>query len=632
MQKTIHRFLLRLSQRFVSPWVVLTIDTFIVMVAFVSAYLLRFNFMPGEGSAEVILKQVFVFAAFCLTFFLIFKTHRGIIRHTSLHDVLRVFLAITVAVASIATVYPVVGARTDLASLNFSLAILLIAYMACLLLLVLFRLSVKVIYLSLTRYRRDQENVLIFGAGEMGIATLQSISTTSNSPFRVIGFIDDNPAKHAKTVSGIRVYGREALSGDFLKKNNVNHIILAIQHMPVELRKQVIEQCLGMGVKLLTVPGFNNWDEGRLQVKQIRKVRIEELLQRDPIKIENRLVKTKVEGQVVMVTGAAGSIGSELARQLSRLSPKALILLDQAETPLFELEQELKKTDHGPTEIHYLLGDVSQTNNLRRVFQKYRPDIIYHAAAYKHVPMIESNPMEALRVNVFGTRNIALLAFEYKVSTFVLVSTDKAVNPTSFMGVSKRLAEIYIQSLGKYINSATGFITTRFGNVLGSNGSVIPTFEKQITDGGPVTVTHPDMTRFFMTIPEACELVLEASTMGHGGEILVFDMGEQLRILDVAKKMIRLSGLEPFKDIDIVYTGLRPGEKMYEELFSSTEENMPTHHPKIMIARLNGISYEYVAGKLEQIEKMLEEYELTDIQAVISELVPTEKAPAGSAS
>jgi len=627
MRKKLRETFLKHSHRFVSPWVVLTIDTLIVMVAFVAAYLLRFNFVLSEDNAEVMFQQVFVFAAFCLFFFLLFRTHRNIIRHTSIYDVLRVFLAMTIAVIVIAIICPILCAALDHISLRFSLAILLIAYMSSLLLLVLFRLAVKVVYLSLTRNRRQLENILIFGAGEMGIATLQTISASSNVPYRVVGFIDDNPAKQAKTISGIRVYSRKALDAEFLSSKEISHIILAVQNMSGELRKQVIEQCLEVDVKLLTVPGYKDWEEGRLQMKQIRKVRIEELLQRDPIKIENKLVKSRVKDKVVMVTGAAGSIGGELARQLSRMGPNTLILLDQAETPLFEMEQELRKTDHHPTKIHYLLGDVSQDKNMRKIFVKYRPDIIYHAAAYKHVPMIESNPVEALRVNVFGTRNMALLAFEFNVSSFILVSTDKAVNPTSFMGVSKRLAEIYVQSLGKFIHSSTKFITTRFGNVLGSNGSVIPIFEKQIAAGGPVTVTDPGMTRFFMTIPEACELVLEASTMGQGGEIFVFDMGQQLRILDIAKKMIRLSGLDPDEDIKIVYTGLRPGEKMYEELFSDSEENLPTHHPKIMIAQLNGFHYEQVSDKLEQIEMMLENREFMHVRAVISELVPTAGLP-----
>jgi FlaA1/EpsC-like NDP-sugar epimerase len=554
------------------------------------------------------------------------KTHRGIIRHTGLNDVFRLFVAVTLCLFSVLVISSFFWMINGFQFLSFSTSILLIAYMASLMLLFLFRFGIKVTYLSLVRIGCRQDNALVFGAGEMGIATQNTIKATTNSPYRVVGFIDDNPGKQNKLFSGVMVYGPTVLNKEFLQKRNISHIILAVQNMPAARRKEIIEQCLELDVKLLTVPGLKDWHEGRLRVRQIRKVQIQELLQRSPIKINNSKVGKEVAGKVVMVTGAAGSIGSELARQIRRLNPQHLILLDQAETPLFELEQEFLASGNGAANIHYVLGDVSHAANMRRVFRKYRPEIIYHAAAYKHVPMIENNPLEALRVNVFGTRNMALLAFEFHASDFVLISTDKAVNPTSFMGVSKRLAEMYVQSLGNYTNGSTRFITTRFGNVLGSNGSVIPIFEKQIAKGGPVTVTHPDMKRFFMTIPEACELVLEASIMGHDGQILVFDMGEQVRIIDVARKMIRLSGLEPDKDIDVVITGLRPGEKLYEELFNDTEETLPTHHPKIMIARVSAHDFESVSQKFDQIETMVGKRQLRHVVAVISEIMPEYRA------
>ena len=622
MHIRLRNILLRYSHRFVSPYLVLSLDVLLVMMAFITAYMLRFNFVLSAGNVETMFKQLLVYAGIQLVFFLLLKTHRGIIRHTGLNDVFRLFVAVTLCLFSVLVISSFFWMIKGFQFLSFSTSILLIAYMASLMLLFLFRFGIKVTYLSLLRIGSRQDNALIFGAGEMGIATQNTIKATTNSPYRVVGFIDDNPGKQNKLFSGMMVYGTCALNKAFLQKNNISHIILAVQNMPAARRKEIIEQCLELDVKLLTVPGLKDWHEGRLRVRQIRKVQIQELLQRTPIRIKNDKIGKEIAGKVVMVTGAAGSIGSELARQIRKLDPKLLILLDQAETPLFDLEQEFLATGNGINNIRYVLGDVSHPGNMRQVFKKYSPHIIYHAAAYKHVPMLESNPLEALRVNVLGTQNMALLAFEFRASDFVLISTDKVVNPTSFMGVSKRMAEVFTQSLGNFTGSSTRYITTRFGNVLGSNGSVIPIFEKQIAKGGPVTVTHPDMKRFFMTIPEACELVLEASVMGHDGQILVFDMGEQVKILDVARKMIRLSGLEPDKDIDIVVTGLRPGEKLYEELFNDSEENLPTHHPKIMIARVKSLDFERVSQKLNQLERMMGKRQLEQIMKVVCELVP----------
>ncbi len=619
---TLRNIFLRNSHRFVSPFVVLAIDLFLVMLAFMAAYMLRFNFVLSPGNVENMFKQLLVYSGVQLVFFLLLKTHRGIIRHTGLIDVFRLFAAVTFNLFLLLAFNSLFFMATGHTWLSFSTSILLISYMASLTLLLLFRFGIKVTYLSLVRRGIRQDNALVFGAGEMGIATLNTIKATSNSPYLVVGFIDDNVGKQNKIIGGLMVYGPCALHKPFLEKRGITHIILAVQNMPAQRRSEIIEQCLELDVKLLTVPSLKDWHEGRLRVRQIHKVKIQELLQRAPIKINNPELGKEIAGKVVMVTGAAGSIGSEMARQIRRLNPRLLILLDQAETPLFDLEQEFLASGNGIGNIRYVLGDVSHTATMRQVFQKYKPNIIYHAAAYKHVPMIESNPLEALRVNVLGTQNIALLAFEFRASDFVLISTDKVVNPTSFMGVSKRMAEIFIQSLGNYTNGSTRFITTRFGNVLGSNGSVIPIFEKQIAKGGPVTITHVDMQRFFMTIPEACELVLEASVMGHDGQILVFDMGEQVKIVEVARKMIRLSGLDPDKDIDIVFTGLRPGEKLYEELFNDSEENLPTHHPKIMIAKVKSQNFERVSQKLNQLEKLMGKQQLQRIMEVVTELVP----------
>jgi FlaA1/EpsC-like NDP-sugar epimerase len=603
---------------------VLAIDLFLVAFAFFLAYLLRYNFVLNDILVERMFWQVFVFTGAFAVSFLVFQPHRGIVRHTSLYDALIVFFSASMPVAVILTIDAVFYSLSILPSLNFSIAVLLIAYMASLFLLLFVRFSIKMFYINLVRHRRQLTNTLIYGAGAMGIATLQTILSAENARQRIVGFVDDNPSKQNKRIGGIRVYGpAAALDEQFLEKQGISELIIAINTLSAERRKQIIERCLKLELEVLTVPGFQEWKKGQLQIKQIRKVRIEELLQRDPIKIENIGVADALKDKTILVTGAAGSIGSEIVRQLCRLQTGRLILLDIAESPLFDLEQEMKASENGnPVNKEFVLADVSNYHRMKRVFEQFRPDIIYHAAAFKHVPIIESHPLEAARVNILGTHNVAVLASAFSSDKFVLISTDKAVNPTSFMGASKRVAELLVKGLSDVEENGTEFIVTRFGNVLGSNGSVIPLFEKQIAAGGPVTVTHPDIIRFFMTIPEACELVLEASVMGRGGEVFVFDMGEQLRIVDVAKKMIRLSGLEPGKDIDIVFTGLRPGEKLYEELFSTCEENQPTHHPKIMIARMQGCKYREVADKLLGIEEALERQDDKATVRIVRSLVP----------
>ncbi len=621
MRENIRRVILRYSRSFASPWTILVIDLFLVLCAFVGAYFLRFNFFLSQGQLDMMFRQMAVYGLFHLFGFLLFKTHRGIVRHTGFRDLIKIFLAVSFSSIGLWLTFLFLNAMIGFTHLVFAASILLIAYMANLMLLVLLRLSIKLLYINITRIAGQRENALIFGAGEMGVATLNTVLSTTNAPYRVIGFLDDNRAIHGKNIVGVPIYSPCQLNTDFVKKNHLKHVILAVQNIANVRRKQIIEQCLDLEVRLHTVPGYKDWRDGRLMFGQIRKVKINELLQRSPIQLKNDLVAKDIYSKVVLVTGAAGSIGSELCRQILSMQPKELVMVDNAETPLFLLEQELK-TEKTDTLMRFVLGDIGQNDYMRKVFKKHPPHTVFHAAAYKHVPMIESNPYEALRVNVFGTRNIAMLAYEFGAATFVLISTDKVVNPTSFMGVSKRLAEIFVQSMGIYTQNNTRFITTRFGNVLGSNGSVIPIFEKQIAQGGPITVTHPDIKRFFMTIPEACELVLEASVMGKGGEILVFDMGEQVRILDVANKMIKLSGLEPGKDIEVVFSGLRPGEKLYEELFSIHEESLPTHHPKIMIAKMMALDYSFVTQKLTQIESMVGKRSFDQILSLVYDLVP----------
>ena len=379
-------------------------------------------------------------------------------------------------------------------------------------------------------------------------------------------------------------------------------MIIAIQNISSNKKSSLVTQFIERNIQVKNVPPIERWINGELSLKQIKSVRIEDLLSREPIQLNTENIYQNISNKTVLISGAAGSIGSEIARQVVGYKPKLIIFVDQAESPMYELELNLRnKIERLHVSTKFIIADVSNKCAMDRIFNDYKIDKIFHAAAYKHVPLMEANPYEAIRVNALGTKNMADLAIQYKVGKFVMISTDKAVNPTNIMGASKRIAEMYIQSLTSLGNHQTAFITTRFGNVLGSNGSVIPLFKKQIEKGGPVTVTHPDITRYFMTIPEACQLVLEAGCMGEGGEIYIFDMGESVKIIDVARKMIKLSGLELGKDIQIEISGLRPGEKLYEELLSDAENTLPTHHSKIKIAKIEAQSHAHIQSEFEKL-------------------------------
>ena len=439
----------------------------------------------------------------------------------------------------------------------------------------------------------------------------------------MIGFIDDNPSKQGKVIEGVKVYGASVLDSEFVEKKEVSEVILSIHNISNVRKREIIDLCLLHNIKVKSVPPIERWINGELTSHQIKAVRIEDLLQRDEIMLDKAMIRADIFEKVVMVTGAAGSIGSEIARQLLHYRPAQLILLDQGETPMYELEQELRKKNSALiNNVNFVIADVRNDKRMRQVFKKYRPNYVFHAAAYKHVPLMEENCYEAVMVNVFGTQTVSDLSLEFGVQKFVMVSTDKAVNPTNVMGTTKRLAEIYTQSLNNTGIGQTKFITTRFGNVLGSNGSVIPLFKKQIESGGPITVTHPDITRYFMTIPEACSLVLEAGVMGNGGEIFIFDMGESVRILDVAKKMVKLSGLNLGKDIQISFTGLRPGEKLYEELLATTENTQPTHHEKIMIAKVRSYDFDTISQQLVHLKQVLNFGDESKIVSKLKDLVP----------
>jgi FlaA1/EpsC-like NDP-sugar epimerase len=467
--------------------------------------------------------------------------------------------------------------------------------------------------------------VLIYGSGELGILVKGLIEGDPKNQYRLKGFIDDDKKIQGKKVDSYQVYSRQILTKKFIKNEDIEVFIIAISNLEPAKKKEVIESMIELGCEILDTPSFDKWMNGNLDVRSLKKVEFEDLLGRDPITLDLEKIQNGLIGKTILITGGAGSIGSEIARQLIRFNSKQLIIVDQAETPSFYLGEELKKKMPG-CNFRIIIGDVTRQEYMEEIFRKFKPEIVFHAAAYKHVPIMELHPHEAFRVNVGGTKIVSDLAIKYQSEKFVMISTDKAVNPTNVMGATKKLCELLVHFQSKRKGIYTQFITTRFGNVLGSNGSVIPLFNKQIAEGGPVTITHPDITRFFMTIPEACQLVLEAGFMGNGGEIYVFDMGKPVKVLDVALNLIRLSGFEPHKDIQIKYIGLRPGEKLFEELFSENEPMIPTHHPKISIAQVAENDFEDISKEIEKILSSLNKMSKTTLIEKMQEIVPGYKS------
>jgi len=601
----------------IPPILILIFDILIIAFSVIMAYMLRFNFSIPE--IELLpLPKIFVYIIIIRTVsFLISKTYKGIIRYTSTQDVIRMFFVITLgSVFFVITNFVSYYFINDKYFIPFS--IIIIDFITTILGVTSYRVLVKITFLELKNPTKNKTNVLIFGAGELGVITKRALDRDAGTKYKVIGFLDDNNKKIGKKLENVKIYKSTSLE-KLLKTNTIAHIILSVNNLNAIRKKEIIETCLEYNTKVLNVPPVSGWINGELSFKQIKKINIEDLLERDEIKLSKEKIEEELKGKTILITGAAGSIGSELVRQILNFKPKKLILIDQAETPLYQLELELIDN---PNVINYkiILCDICNISRMKSIFKKFKPDIVYHAAAYKHVPMMENNPVEATLTNVEGTKTVSDLSVEFKVRKFIMVSTDKAVNPTSVMGASKRISEIYAQSLNS--KSETRFITTRFGNVLGSNGSVIPLFTKQIETGGPVTITHPKVTRFFMTIPEACQLVLEAGTMGHGGEIFIFDMGKSVKIVDLAKKMIKLSRLTLGKDIQIVYTGLRPGEKLFEELLNNEENTLPTYHPQIMIAKDKECVPEVVSKEVDELLQLLNKKDNFIIVKKMKDIIP----------
>ncbi|MCW3804122.1 polysaccharide biosynthesis protein [Plebeiibacterium marinum] len=583
--------------RIVSPWWILFIDVGIVINSFVIAFVLRLNInLPSYSVSEMVLNCTIVSSLYLVSF-LSFGSFKGVVRHSNYSEFKNLIVACFVAFSSSLFINELVGLLSDSWISTPRLA-LVFHFLMTSMLAFAFRMLVKETYSSLTK-KDTSQNVYVYGAGEMGQITLEAIRNDRDNQYRVVGFIDDDASKWNMVLHSIPVISWEKAM-TLSRGKQVNLVILAINHISVQRKHEITAACLDIGWKLKVMPSVGNWVNGISNQKQIRDIRIEDILGRDEIKLNLLEIMSGLENKVVLVSGAAGSIGSEIVRQLLRFPVQKIIMVDVAESALYDLQQELLLA-HTDSPFEVILADVTNIQRMQEVFGTYKPQLVFHAAAYKHVPLMEQFPYEAIRVNVGGVKVMADLAIEYGVGKFVMVSTDKAVNPTNVMGASKRICEIYVQALSQQNNIQTQFVTTRFGNVLGSNGSVVPLFKKQIERGGPLTVTHKEITRYFMTIPEACQLVLEAGFMGQGGEIYVFDMGEPVKIDDLAKEMIRLSGLKLGEDIEIAYTGLRPGEKLYEELLANKENTLPTHHDKIMIGKVRRHQYEEVNSSINDL-------------------------------
>lgn len=613
-----NNFLVNISKKYASKWLILCIDVVIVLVTLFLAYFIRYNFKL-DFDFQMLLKQLPLVAVAAIASFIAVGSHNGVVRYTGFKDVVNIIIGINI-LATILLIVAFFGRKFDFdRAFALSGSVIYIHLLLNFLFIIGFKLFIKSTYRKIVA--EDLEfsgRALIYGAGDSGMITYEALTTDVKSNLKVVGFIDDNPKKVSKKINLIQVYSFDQIDAEFIKKNRVDQVIISIQNIDPFHLLNITTEFFTHNVKVKIVPPIHSWIDGDLSIGQIKEVNIEDLLGRDTISVINPVMKDEYENETILVTGAAGSIGGELARKLAHFNYKQLILLDSAESPLYNLQQEFVQA--GYANFTAVVADVRDIDRINNIFDKYKPKIVFHAAAYKHVPLMENNPYEALRVNIFGTKNIALHSVKHGIKKFVLISTDKAVNPTNVMGATKRIAELYVSCLkGK---GQTKFITTRFGNVLGSNGSVIPLFKNQIEAGGPLTVTHENITRYFMTIPEACQLVLEAAVMGNGGEIFAFDMGKSVKIFDLAKNMISLSGFRYPEDIDIKITGLRPGEKIHEELLADGENTVATYHDKIMIAKTKPFNLEDIELKINDLCVLNSNTQNLEIVSLIKEIVP----------
>ena len=616
----------------------LIINILLVFISYITSNFILNSFL-NTFSLEKLLFKLPIVVILYLICFIYFKTYKGIVKKTGLKDAENVFISnisaflILLLISFIFRKFIESGSQeTNTASFLFrmSYSVIFVHLFITTVIMVVARLYYKWIYDYFFSKNIGIEKVLIYGAGDSGYITRDILQNDTQYNIKVIGFIDDNPSKIGKIVDGVKIYSINDITKQFVEKNDISEIIISIQNIRTNQLLNLSKSIEDLPVKIKIIPPISKWIDGTYKSKQIKELKIEDLLGRESIKLDNPIINQNLKGKKVLITGAAGSIGSEIARQIAVMDIEQLVLIDQAESALYDIQQTLKNkiSEEKQNKIHYIVSSVRDQKRMFSLFNKYRPQVIFHAAAYKHVPLMEKFPYEAINTNIYGTKIIADLANEFEAEKFVMVSTDKAVNPTNVMGATKRVAEIYVNCISKV--SKTNYIVTRFGNVLGSNGSVIPLFKRQLDHGGPLTVTHPDITRFFMTIPEACQLVLEAAIMGKGGEIFVFDMGESMKIIDLAKRMIRLSGYKYPEEIDIKIVGLRPGEKIYEELLATDENTIKTHHEKIMIAKektdkcdKNKVLIEELCLMSSQIEK---HEHVINLVALIKEIVPEFKS------
>ena len=615
--KIFHRYL---SAKVLPIWTILLIDVLIIVVSSLLAYALRYDFRSIFLESSTIDKTIVWTVIVNLVFFRVFRTYSNVLRFSSFIDIMRIFVSLTVSYALLMISSVLLASYLDIrlapVSVLFMAYIISFAIMSC------SRIVVKMFYELLNFDGSHSANVFIYGAKEAGVNIAKALRVNLRNHYRLRGFIADEPELINKVMMGVKVFPNDESLIDVLNDRDVSTIIISPAKMEELKKSDMADRLLAHNIKLMTAPPLSEWSGQTLNRTQLKEIQIEDLLQRDPIEIDIHKVASHLEGKRVMITGAAGSIGSEIMRQVASFNPYKLILVDQAETPLHDIRLELQDRWRD-IDAETIIADISNATRMEDIFKEYQPQYIFHAAAYKHVPMMEDNVSESIQINVFGTRTLADLAVKYGAEKFVMISTDKAVNPTNVMGCSKRICEIYVQSLAKKLQEKGGhvtqFITTRFGNVLGSNGSVIPRFRDQIQRGGPVTVTHPEIIRYFMTIPEACRLVLEAGSMGNGGEIYIFDMGKPVKIVDLAKRMISLSGRT---DVKIEFTGLRHGEKLYEELLNVKELTKPTYHEKIMIATVREYDYDEVKQRIQKLIEVSYTYDQMQIVAAMKDIVP----------